>query len=99
MRCTVLRVVPLIVGLQHADLLAQEIQLRAGTLLDCTLQEPSFSSHSAKVGEPVNCQGRPLRQFGREAIPHGAFSLVGSRVTATWGAFSAKVGSSWSLAV
>jgi len=73
MRSTVLRVVLFIVGLQHADLLAQEIQLRAGTLLDCTLQEPSLSSRSAKVGEPLNCQARPLRQFGRVAIPHGAF--------------------------
>ncbi|MCI0422246.1 MAG: hypothetical protein L0387_22420 [Acidobacteria bacterium] len=73
MRSTLLPVVLVIAGLQHADLLAQEIHLRAGTLLDCTLQEPNFSSRSAKVGEPLTCQARPLREFGRVAIPHGAY--------------------------
>jgi len=55
------------------DLRGEDIHLRAGTLLQCTLHEPNFSSHSAKVGEPLTCHARPLREFGRLAIPHGAY--------------------------
>jgi hypothetical protein len=53
--------------------MAEEIHLRAGTLLHCTLAEPNFSSESAKIGEPLVCSARPLREFGRLAVPSGAY--------------------------
>lgn len=55
------------------SLLAQSVSLRSGRLLQCTIVEPHFSSHSAQIGEPLICQARPLREFGRMAIPSGAY--------------------------
>ena len=50
--------------------------LPAGTLLQCTLNEPNFSSASVAVGDPVLCHLRSLTEFGRQAIPRGSY-LVG----------------------
>jgi hypothetical protein len=58
---------------------AQDVYLRAGTLLQCTLQEPNFSSNTAQIGEPLTCQARPFREFGRQAFPRGTY-LVGQFV-------------------
>ena len=55
---------------------AQEIRLRAGTLIQCTLEEPSFSSRTAQIGDPVICHLRPLREFGASVFPRGSY-LVG----------------------
>jgi hypothetical protein len=66
-------IVASILALHQDDLRAQEIYLRAGTLLKCTLDEPNFSSHSAKIGDPLTCHARPVREFGRLVIPHGAY--------------------------
>jgi hypothetical protein len=52
---------------------AQDVHLRAGTLLQCTVVEPNFSSQSAKIGEPLICHARPFREFGREAVPRGSY--------------------------
>jgi hypothetical protein len=40
----------------HANAQSQEIPLGTSTLLQCTLDEPSFSSRNAQIGEPVVCQ-------------------------------------------
>src|SRR6185503_19458161 len=48
----------------------------AGTLLQCTLNEPNFSSATASVGDPVVCYLKSVQQFGRILFPRGSY-LVG----------------------
>src|ERR1017187_8270674 len=55
---------------------AREVVLPAGTLLQCTVNEPNFSSATAEVGYPVLCHLRGLTQFGQQAFPRGSY-LVG----------------------
>jgi hypothetical protein len=55
---------------------AREVVLPAGTLLQCTLNEPNFSSATADVGDPVLCHLRAQTEFGEQAFPRGAY-LVG----------------------
>lgn len=50
---------------------AQELLVPAGTLLQCTLNEPNFSSATASVGDPVVCHLRSLQEFDRLAFPRG----------------------------
>jgi hypothetical protein len=46
----------------------------AGTLLSCTLDEPNFSSKTARPGDPVLCKtNRSVEMFGRSLIPRGAY--------------------------
>ncbi len=52
---------------------AQDYVVPAGTLLHCTLDEPSFSSATATVGDPVVCQLRSLDQFGHTVFPRGSY--------------------------
>ena len=52
---------------------AQDVQVPAGTLLRCTLNEPDFSSKSAEIGDPVLCYVSPVQEFGRVAFPRGAY--------------------------
>jgi len=52
---------------------AQDVQVPAGTLLRCTLNEPDFSSKSAQVGDPVLCHASVVQEFGRAAFPRGAY--------------------------
>ena len=51
----------------------RELTVPAGTLLQCTLDEPNFSSRTAHVGDPVLCHIRSLTMFGRPVFPRGAF--------------------------
>ncbi|HTZ98556.1 MAG TPA: hypothetical protein VMB18_19290 [Terriglobales bacterium] len=44
----------------------------AGTILQCTLDEPNFSSKTALVGDPVLCHLGPLGEFGHSVFPRGA---------------------------
>jgi len=55
---------------------AHDVVLPAGTLLQCTLNEPNFSSKTADVGDPVLCHLRGLTEFGQQAFPRGSY-LVG----------------------
>ena len=55
---------------------ARDVVLPAGTLLQCTLNEPNFSSATADVGDPVLCHLRGVVQFGQQAFPRGSY-LVG----------------------
>jgi hypothetical protein len=55
---------------------AREVVLPAGTLLQCTLNEPNFSSASVDVGDPVLCHLRGITEFGQQAFPRGSY-LVG----------------------
>jgi hypothetical protein len=46
----------------------------AGTLLGCTLDEPNFSSKTARPGDPVLCRTtNSIEMFGRSLIPRGAY--------------------------
>jgi hypothetical protein len=45
----------------------------AGTLLGCTLDEPNFSSQTARYGDPVLCRTSAVEMFGRRVIPRGAY--------------------------
>jgi len=44
----------------------------AGTILQCTLDEPNFSAKTALVGDPVLCHLGPLGSFGHSVFPRGA---------------------------
>jgi len=55
---------------------AREMVLPAGTLLQCTMNEPNFSSATADVGDPVLCHLRGVTEFGQQAFPRGSY-LVG----------------------
>jgi hypothetical protein len=46
----------------------------AGTLLGCILDEPNFSSQTARAGDPVLCKtNSSVEMFGRSLIPRGAY--------------------------
>jgi hypothetical protein len=55
---------------------AEDINLPAGTLLRCSLDEPNFSSHTAEEGDPVLCRASIQPLFGRGTYPRSAY-LVG----------------------
>jgi len=55
---------------------AHDVVLPAGTLLQCTLNEPNFSSATADVGDPVLCHLKGITEFGQQAFPRGSY-LVG----------------------
>ena len=51
----------------------KETIIPAGSLLQCTLDEPNFSSASAEVGDPVICHARGVQEFGHAVFPRGAY--------------------------
>jgi hypothetical protein len=51
---------------------AQDRLIPAGTLLQCTMNEPNFSSATTAIGDPVLCHLKSLEEFGRPAFPRGA---------------------------
>ena len=55
---------------------ARDIVLPAGTLLQCTLNEPNLSTSTVDVGDPVLCHLRGVTAFGQQAFPRGSY-LVG----------------------
>ena len=55
---------------------ARDIVLPAGTLLQCTLNEPNLSTATVDVGDPVLCHLRGVTEFGQQAFPRGSY-LVG----------------------
>jgi len=55
---------------------AREMVLPAGTLLQCTMNEPNFSSSTVAVGDPVLCHLHSVTEFGQQAFPRGSY-LVG----------------------
>jgi hypothetical protein len=44
----------------------------AGTILQCTIDEPNFSAKTALPGDPVLCHLGPLGEFGHSVFPRGA---------------------------
>ena len=59
---------------------AQDQLVPAGTLLQCTLDEPNFSSATAAIGDPVLCHLRTQQEFGRPMFPRG--SMLGGHLEA-----------------
>ena len=59
---------------------AQDRLVPAGTLLQCTLDEPNFSSATAAIGDPVLCHLRTMQEFGRPLFPRG--SMLGGHLEA-----------------
>jgi hypothetical protein len=59
---------------------AQDLLVPAGTLLQCTMDEPNFSSATAAVGDPVLCHLRTQQEFGRPIFPRG--SMLGGHLEA-----------------
>jgi hypothetical protein len=57
---------------------AQDQLVPAGTLLQCTLDEPNFSSATAAIGDPVLCHLRTQQEFGRPLFPRG--SMLGGHL-------------------
>jgi hypothetical protein len=55
---------------------ARDVVVPAGTLLQCTLNEPNLSSATVDVGDPVLCHLRSVSVFGQQAFPRGSY-LVG----------------------
>ena len=58
----------------------RDLLVPAGTLLQCTLNEPNFSSATATVGDPVVCHLRTQQEFGRVLFPRG--SMLGGHLEA-----------------
>jgi len=73
MRVNCLVLLALTLALTPVWLPAEEVLLRAGTLIQCTLDEPSFSSATAEVGEPLLCEAGPVRSFGRVTLSRESF--------------------------
>ena len=59
---------------------AQDQLVPAGTLMQCTLNEPNFSSATAAIGDPVLCHLRTMQEFGRPLFPRG--SMLGGHLEA-----------------
>jgi len=51
---------------------AQDLLVPAGTLLQCTLEEPNFSSATASVGDPVLCHLKSFQEFGHTVFSRGS---------------------------
>jgi hypothetical protein len=58
---------------QQVARVGNETFVPAGTLLNCTLDEPNFSSQTAQIGDPVLCHLNSVAMFGRPVIPRGAY--------------------------
>jgi hypothetical protein len=57
----------------QARTLAQDSLVPAGTLLHCALEETTFSSATAAIGDPVLCHLSSLQEFGRTVFPRGSY--------------------------
>ena len=63
-----------------AGIHAQDLLVPAGTLLQCTMDEPNFSSATAAVGDPVLCHLKTMQEFGKPLFPRG--SMLGGHLEA-----------------
>ncbi len=55
---------------------AGERLIPAGSLVQCTVSEPSLSSKTTEVGDPVLCQVSHVELYGRSVFPYGSY-LIG----------------------
>jgi hypothetical protein len=59
-----------------ANASARDIVIPAGTIMQCTLDEPNLSSATVDVGDPILCHPRSLTEFGHSSFPRGTY-IVG----------------------
>lgn len=52
---------------------ARDVVVPAGTILQCTLNEPNFSTATAEIGDPVLCHLRDVTEFGQTTFPRGSY--------------------------
>ena len=52
---------------------AQATLIPAGTLLHCTIDDPTISPKTAQIGDPVLCHLNQFTQFGHAAFPRGSY--------------------------
>ncbi len=52
---------------------AAEQLIPAGSLVQCTIDEPRLSSKTADVGDPVLCQVNHGERYGRFSLPYGSY--------------------------
>ena len=52
---------------------AQATLIPAGTLLHCTIDDPTISPKTSQVGDPVLCHLHQVSEFGRPAFPRGSY--------------------------
>jgi hypothetical protein len=52
---------------------AQATLIPAGTLLHCTIDDPTISPKTAQVGDPVLCHLSQFTEFGHAAFPRGSY--------------------------
>jgi hypothetical protein len=52
---------------------AQATLIPAGTLLHCTMDDPTISPKTAQVGDPVLCHLHQVSEFGHPAFPRGSY--------------------------
>jgi hypothetical protein len=76
MRLRSTRFTPALAVLAVPAALYSQTIVSAGTLITCSLSEPSFSSSTAELGDPTICDVRPFRQSGRVLAGRGYY-LVG----------------------
>jgi hypothetical protein len=65
-----------LLALTAAAAVASDTVLPAGMLLQCTLNEPNFSSKTVEIGDPVLCNLKGQIEFGQQAFARGSY-LVG----------------------
>lgn len=64
---------PAILLLTQSAVWGQEVMVPAGTIIQCTLQDPNLSSKTVAPGDPILCEAGGLRQFGASVFPRGAY--------------------------
>jgi hypothetical protein len=57
----------------QATLWGQEIIVPAGTIIQCTLEEPNVSSKTVAQDDPILCDLGGLHEFGVSVFPRGAY--------------------------
>ena len=68
----------------------------AGTLLGCTLDEPNFSSQTARYGDPVLCKTSSVEMFGQRGFPGEPIFPLVCGITATPDTSLERAGCNWS---
>ncbi len=68
--------VPVVLAFAPICSFAAEQLIPAGSLIQCTVNEPKLSSKTTAIGDPILCQVSRSEVYGRAGIPYGSY-LVG----------------------
>ncbi len=64
-----------LMALAPASGYAAEQLIPAGTLIQCTVTDPTISSKAIAVGDPVLCQISHFTLYGRPVLPYGSYLM------------------------